>query len=129
MEFKEFLDALIKAVLTPSIPIIAGYLVSLLKKYTNKVQFEIQQQSLNKYIELAEEAIESAVLATTQTFVDELKKDGIFDVDRQKEALVLTKERASAIITQAAYEAIEVAYGDFDAWLDAKIHEIIRRDK
>lgn len=129
MTFREFLDNLIKVVLIPALPVIAGYLVALLQKYTAKVKADINQQALDRYIAVAEDAIASAVLATSQTFVDELKKEGKFDLERQQEALQLSKERATALITTAAREAIEMAYGDFNEWMDAKIHEVVRLDK
>jgi|LSQX01.2.fsa_nt_gb uncharacterized protein with von Willebrand factor type A (vWA) domain len=129
MDFKEFLDTLVKVVFVPALPVVAGYLIALLQKYTAKIKADINQQALDRYLDLAENAIASAVLATSQTFVDQLKKEERFDLDAQKEALQLSKDRARAIITTAAREAIEQAYGDFNEWMDAKIHEIIRLEK
>lgn len=129
MDYQEFIEMLVRMVLVPVLPVVASFLVALLNKYIAKVKADVEQKQLEKYISLAESAIQSAVMSTTQTFVDSLKAAGNFDKEAHAEALKMTKENVMRIVADSTRDAIEMAYGDFYEWMDLKIHETIHLDK
>lgn len=55
-----------------------GYLVALLRRQTQQIEEELDNETASKYIDLATDAVEQAVTYTAQTFVDALKSGGCF---------------------------------------------------
>lgn len=55
-----------------------GYLVALLRRQTQQIEEELDNETASKYIDLATDAVEQAVTYTAQTFVDALKAEGAF---------------------------------------------------
>ena len=47
-----------------------GYLVALLRRQTQQIEEELDNETASKYIDLATDAVEQAVTYTAQTFVD-----------------------------------------------------------
>jgi len=96
--------------LTAAIAAGAAYLRSLLK-----------DQRKAKYIDIAEDAVQTAVISTYQTLVSTIKgTDGWTDKTKQL-AFDEAKRKAIAIMGNAALRTLEELYGDVDAWLDNKI--------
>lgn len=73
--------------------------------------------------------IQDVVSYVTQTFVEQLKKDGKFDKAAQEQALALALERVKANMTTEAHKVLEELYGDVDTWLTTQVEAIIVRGK
>ena len=105
------------------------YLVDLFRVKISEISINVQDETLKRYIEFAEDAISKAVVSVNQTYVESLKASGSFDDAAQKEA----KEKATAIakqlITKDIKEAITMVYGDFDGYLDATVETIVNLNK
>ena len=69
--------------------------------------------------------IASAVTTTTSTYVKNLKAEGLFDADAQKEAFNKTYEAVKQQLTAESKEIIEQVYGDIEAYLTNKIEELV----
>lgn len=67
--------------------------------------------------------------ATSQTYVDSLKKAGRFDSDAQKEAADKAMTACLAAISPAATAFIESAYGDVKEYLLTMIEAEVRKQK
>ena len=104
-------------------------LVHLFRVKISEISINVQDETLKRYIEFAEDAISKAVVSVNQTYVESLKAAGSFDDAAQKEA----KEKATAIakqlITKDIKEAITTVYGDFDSYLDATVETIVNLNK
>lgn len=120
----EVLELLIKAVLIPSIAILAKYAVNALDSWTASKVVEMENATVAEYLTEITEIISQAVLCTTQTYVDSLKAQGKFDEEAQKIAFAKTKQTVLALLTQEAKDFLTKMYGDIDLWLDTKIEQM-----
>lgn len=111
---------------------LAKYLCSLINKKVDEAQVNTEIKSnekLNQYVDLAQNAIENAVLQTMQVYVDGLKKQDKFDKTAQEEAKAKAIETAKALISEESKNAIILLYNDFDVFLDANIEALVNANK
>ena len=106
-----------------------AYAVALLRRETARVQKELDNETANKYMDMAVDAVEQAVASTAQTFVDALKSSGGFTKEKQLEAFQKSRDKALEILGDTAVTALNEIYGDFDAWIDTKIEQVCREIK
>jgi molecular chaperone GrpE (heat shock protein) len=97
------------------------YLVALLRKAADNAKRKLDHEIAIKYIDMAYCATTKAVLATSQTFVEALKKEGAFTKEKQIEAFNMAKDMVLNILGETAITALNEIYGDFDTWLNAMI--------
>lgn len=122
----EYTNAIMTAVILPLLTIATGYLVVFIKKKTIELEEKINNQKVSKYLEIAEDAVCTAVTAVSQTYVDALKNNSQFDQVAQQAAFKMAKGKALAIMGTAAQQALKDAYTDFDAWIDGKIEYYVK---
>lgn len=111
---------------------LAKYICSLINKKINEAQVNTDlknNEKLNQYVDLAQDAIENAVMKTMQVYVDSLKKQGKFDEAAQEEAKNKAVETAKALISEESKNAIILLYNDFDVYLDANIEALVNANK
>ena len=75
------------------------------------------------------EAVTTAVTYTSQTYVDTLKKDGIFNKEAQMEALQKAKDKTLALLSESAKDALAQIYGSLDDYLETMIEAQVRVQK
>ena len=126
---KEFVFTLLQAVLSVAIPVATAYLVSFLKKKSAQAQTQIENDTAKHYLDEITNAVTTAVSATSQTYVDTLKKDNAFTKEAQLEALNKAKDTALSILSPAAAQFVSEVYGDLNSFLVAKIEEAVRVQK
>lgn len=73
---QEFLMNLFTAVVTAAVPVIAGYVIVLIRKAGDNAAAETEDIKVQGYIKEIANAIADAVAATSQTYVDALKNAG-----------------------------------------------------
>ena len=111
---------------------LARYIVSLVNKKVDEIQVNTEiknNEKLNQYVDLAQDAISNAVLSVSQVYVDSLKANGSFTKEAQAEAKEKAIKRAKTLITEESRNAIIILYGDFDSYLDSMIETIVRSSK
>ena len=111
---------------------LAKYICSLINEKINEAQVNTDiknNEKLNQYVDLAQNAIENAVLKTMQTYVDTLKKQNKFDEAAQEEAKNKAIETAKTLISEESKNAIILLYNDFDVFLDANIEALVNANK
>lgn len=106
-----------------------AYLVALIRKETTQLQKGIDNDTANKYIDMACDAVTQAVTYTAQTFVDALKAEDAFTKEKQLEAFCIAKKKVVQILGDSAVAALEEIYGDFDAWMNTRIEQVCREIK
>lgn len=106
-----------------------AYLVALLKRETMKIEKQLDNEMISKYIEMANDAVTQATLYTTQVYVETLKKQGGFTKEKQIEAFNMSKQKALEILGDTAIKALNEIYGDLDAWLNTKIEQVVFENK
>ena len=73
--------------------------------------------------------ITDCVIATTQTYVDSLKKQGTFDAEAQKVAFTMTYESVVKLLTDEATEYLNEAVGDLQLYITQKIEAEVNLNK
>lgn len=126
---KEFLFELLQAVATAAVPVCAAFLVQFLRR--KSAEAAAQTDSLTTKALLAEvtEAVTTAVTYTSQTYVDALKKKGIFDTKAQAEALQKAKDKTLALLSESAKNVLAGIYGDLNGYLETMIEAQVRVQK
>ena len=89
----EVMNLIETLVLAPLIIAISSFLIALIRQQTSKIEEKIKDEKAKRMLEIAENVVSQAVATVSQTYVDGLKKDGIFDTDAQKEAFEMSKDK------------------------------------
>lgn len=132
MEFSEVLNYVLYVVLTVILPVVAKYVVDLIKtkiKESNIIADATKNEDLSKIVESALSDVMDAVLYINQIYVDSLKSSGKFDKDAQEEAFNRAYTEAMNMISDEAKKVIEQLYGSFDKWLKLKIESSVNMAK
>lgn len=122
MDWINIIIQIIEVCIIPLLGLLVGYLIDYVKTKTNN-------NKLNKYLDMLDKTIEDCVLATKQTFVETLKKNGSFDENAQKEAFEKTKTAVMAILSQDAKEYLTSVYGDLNTYINQKIESEVNLTK
>lgn len=122
MDKMELIQQIFELCIVPLLAVLTGYIVTWIKAKTA----EIEQ---NKYTDLISDTIIQCVVATNQTYVEALKKEGKFDAEAQEKAFEITKQAVLAVLTNQARDFIEMSYGDVEAWLNQQIEATINTYK
>lgn len=86
-----------------------------------------QHTLLNKYIDSAQAAITTAVMAVSQTYVDNVKKAGNFDATAQATAKTEAVDLAKKLISENEKIAIETVRTDYEAYIDKAVEAAIKK--
>lgn len=129
MDWMAILTQLFEMVIFPLLGIATVYLVFLIKAKINELKFKKDNDLFNKYLSMLENTITDCVIATTQTYVDSLKKQGAFDADAQKVAFTKTYTNVMKILTEDAKEYLEQALGDLESYVYNKIESEVALNK
>lgn len=128
-EFVSFLWDALHAIVLAVIPLCAGYAIKLIKRKAEQIGAQTDSLELKSLIEQVADAVSTAVTYTSQTFVDSLKRNGLFDTDAQKQALQMSLDKATSLLSDVAKEALEEVYGDLNEYLTSKIEAEVRNQK
>ena len=132
MEFNEMLNNVLYVVLTAILPVVATYLVNLIKvkiKESNAIEEATKNEDMSNLVKDALADVMDAVLYVNQTYTDALKKQGEFTKEAQEEAFNLAYTEAMNMISDGAKKVIEKMYGSFDKWLSLKIESSVNMAK
>lgn len=125
----EVMNLIETLVLAPLIIAISSFLIALIRQQTSKIEEKIKDEKAKRMLEIAENVVSQAVATVSQTYVDGLKKDGIFDTDAQKEAFEMSKDKIYMLLTTDTLQAVQDNYGSVDEWITTKIEETVNKSK
>lgn len=121
MNMTTIIPQLFELVIFPLLGIATLFLVAFIGVKIQKMKKETDNELAIKYWDMLNETITNCVLATTQTYVDTLKKQGKFDAEAQKIALTQTYDNVMTILTEEAKGYLVNAVGDLQAYILNKI--------
>ena len=124
-----FIIELLQAIATAAIPVCAAYLVQYLHRKSEHIIAQTDNMTIKAFLAEATDAVSTAVTYTSQTFVDALKKEGIFNKDKQQEALKKSLDKAISLLSEPAKNALTDIYGNLEAYLTSKIEAEVRSQK
>lgn len=115
--------------LIPIFGIATTFLVLFLNSKKKEIEVKIENETAQKYINMALDTIAECVVATNQTYVDSLKAQGKFDMEAQKIAFQKTFDNVMALLSQEAKDYLAAAYGDLTNYLTTRIEAQVKISK
>lgn len=113
----------------PILGILTAFIVKFLKTKSEEILGKVDNDTAKKYIYLITDTITNCVIATNQTYVDSLKKEGKFDEEAQKVAFEKTLNAVLAILSEDAKIYIKETTGDLNTYLSQMIEAEVNKNK
>ena len=129
MNWTEVLEQVFELIVYPVLSIGSIYLTYLISIKIKELKQKAKDETTKKYLDMLDETIYNAVLATTQTYVDSLKKQGKFDVEAQKVAFKLSYDAVMKVLTTDAIKYITASVGDLETYITNKIEADVKLSK
>jgi hypothetical protein len=129
MDWMLILSQIFEIVILPLLGIGTAYVIALVRAKIQEMKENKEDVLYHKYLDMLNDTIADCVLATTQTYVEALKKEGKFDLDAQKIAFTRTYENVMAILADEAKEYLQTAIGDLSAYVENMIEAEVNRNK
>lgn len=129
MDWLNVLAKVFEVCVIPLLGVLTTYLVVYLKTKRDELIEKSQNDLLDKYISKLHETITDCVIATNQTYVETLKKEGRFDVEAQKIAFERTYEAVLGILSTEAYDYLTSIIGDLNGYITTKIEAEVNKQK
>lgn len=117
----EFLQQIFELCIVPLLAVTTTYTIKLIKKRNIELDAAIDNELAEKYIDMLAETISECVIATNQTYVENLKNKNAFDKEAQEEAFKMTYNAIMAILSEEAKNYLTSVYGDLNAYIVNKI--------
>ena len=129
MDWLEVLGQVFNLCIFPLLAVLTAFAVKWLSAKELEILDKVDNNTADKYIAMLFETITDCVSATTQTYVDSLKKQGKFDGEAQKIAFQKTYEAVLATLTDDAKEYLSNIYGDLKTYVTNKIEAEVKAQK
>lgn len=129
MEWLPLLYQILEICIIPLLGILTTYIVKYIKAKSAEIQVKVDNDTADKYIAMLSDTITACVIATNQTYVEELKKNNAFTAEAQKEAFKLTYDAVMAVLTEEAEKCLSEIYGDLAAYITTKIEAEVNLSK
>lgn len=118
----EIILNIISVVVTAVILPLISYAGAMLIAWLNA---KIKDENAKQQLTVATDIVMNAVRSVFQTYVETLKKNGTFDKESQKVALIKAKDDALAQMSDEIKDYITKNYGDLETWITTQIESTI----
>lgn len=125
----ELLVQIFQVCIIPLLGVLTSFLVSYLKTKKEHIAETTDSEIARKYTEMIIDTVTRCVIATNQTYVDTLKKEGKFDADAQKKAFNMTLNAVLKTLSEDAKQYIIEATGDLNTYLTELIESLVHQNK
>ena len=129
MDWNNILTQIFELILFPLLIVGATYLIYFLSVKTEEIKDKTDNDTFDKYLDMLNNTITQCVIATTQTYVEALKKEGKFDAEAQKIAFQKTYDNVMSILTAETKYYLQTALGDLEAYVNNKIEAEVALNK
>jgi hypothetical protein len=102
---------------------------SLVMRIAKKKDIEIKEADVKKITDDLSNIISKAIIATNQTFVNDLKSNGEFTKEKQEEAIRRAVDYCVNLMSMDLLEYLNDLYGDVEALLITEIEAAIGKSK
>lgn len=123
------LTQIMEIVVIPLLGILTAYIVKIVNAKLEEISASHKNEFEKKYIDMLNDTISDCVIATTQTYVESLKKQGRFDAEAQKEAFNQTYSAVMGILSEEAKKYLNEAIGDLNLYITQKIEAEVSINK
>lgn len=129
MDWLAILAQIFEVCIIPLLGLLTAWLISFINTKRNQLVDKSKNDTMDKYINMLADTITNCVIATNQTYVENLKKDKMFTAEAQKEAFTMTYNAVMAILTDEAKDYLTEAYGDLSAYITQRIEAEVSLNK
>ena len=128
-EILNYVPVIFQVVLIPLLGNLTKYLVALISQKIKEMTDAKDDATYTKYMNMLRDTITDCVIATNQTYVDSLKKEGKFDAEAQKNAYEKTYAAVMAILNDDANNYLTEIVGDLDGYVSNLIESNVKTSK
>ena len=125
----ELLTQIFEVCILPLLGILTTFFVKWVNARIGEISDNSKNETEKKYLDMLNNTISDCVIATTQTYVDALKKQGAFDAEAQKVAFTMTYEAVIKLLTDEAKIYLNEAVGDLNLYITQKIESEVNLNK
>ena len=125
----ELIAQIFEVCIIPLLGVLTAFFVKWVNAKTAEIADTRKNETEKKYLNMLNNTITDCVIATTQTYVDALKKQGAFDAEAQKVAFTMTYEAVVKLLTDEATEYLNEAVGDLNLYITQKIESEVNLNK
>ena len=125
----ELLAEVFDVCIIPLLGVLTAFCVKLINAKTAEIVSSKDNELEQKYINMLNDTITDCVIATTQTYVETLKKQNAFDGEAQKVAFTMTYNSVVNLLTAEAQKYLTEAVGDLNLYITQKIEAEVNLNK
>ena len=125
----ELLSQIFEVCIIPLLGVLTTFLVRYINAKMKALADTTNDEKQKKYIDMLNNTITDCVIATTQTYVDTLKKQGKFDKEAQEQAFLMTFNAVSSLLTEESKKYLNEAIEDLDLYIKQKIESEVNINK
>lgn len=129
MNWMNLLQQIFEVCIIPLLGILTTYFIVFIKNKSNELKEVTDNELYRKYIDLLQDTIVRCVIATNQTYVENLKNKNAFDKEAQEEAFKMTYNAVMVILTDDAKEYLNNAVGDLQLYVTKLIEAQVNMSK
>lgn len=129
MNTMELLQQIFEVCLFPLLGVLTTFLILFINKKSQELKATTDNELYHKYIDMLKQTVVNCVIATNQTYVDSLKRQGKFDLEAQKEAFNRTYSQVMLILADDAKIYLESAVGDLNAYVTNMIETQVKLNR
>ena len=129
MDWLNLLTQIFEVCIIPLLGILTTYVVKYIQVKSAEITRNTDNTLIDKYTRMLADTISACVLATNQTYVEALKKQGNFDAEAQKNAFNMTLDAVMSILSEDAKEYLSEAFGDLNSYIASQIEASININK
>lgn len=129
MNWLELLQKIFDVCIIPLLGILTSYAIVFIKNKSNELKEVTDNELYRKYIDLLQDTIVRCVIATNQTYVENLKNKNAFDKEAQEEAFKMTYDAVMVILTDDAKDYLNNAVGDLQLYVTKLIEAQVNMSK
>ena len=129
MDWLNLINDIFQVCIIPLLGVLTTYLINYIKVKMAEIQMKTENDIIDKYLSMLTNTVTECVIATNQTYVEALKKEGKFDLDAQKKAFEMTQEAVMLILTDEAKRYLSAAVGDLNIFIAQQIEAAVNVEK
>lgn len=117
MDLQTLLQTIVNGVLIVVVPIVTTAAVSFVRE-------KVKGSKIEEAIDIVLDAVDE----TNQTFADQLREDGKFDEEKQKEALERSLKKSLSVMNDRLLKLLEKEFNSAEAWIVSKIEAACKQN-
>lgn len=129
MTIQDFFTTILQIISIPLVIILITFIINLIKSKIKTLQINTDNETLQHYLTLLDEAVDTAVNYVNQTYVLNLKNKNEFNEKAQQEALTKAYQRVVKTLTYEASDYLQTHIGEFSNYIFAKIEASVYNNK